>query len=362
MKPLRLSLISLVAPLLLGCSTSTGTYELNIDVNDYINTLEVTDIDQFSICVFNDLHISTLTNLHDEFAYYEKCLLSNGGVTPSLVVLNGDVFMDANKTVVNRFFSWLDAQNIPFAYVYGNHDLQGLYSNDYIDQRLKQCEHSLLINPLGDAIFGDSNYVVNISEGGVTKWQLYFFDSNTYYGIHYDVIHDDQIAWYEQEVTAAPSIPSLTFMHIPTEEFAEAYDELGHHVNSGEITTPGVPGEDSVWYMGESISWGYRETNLYETMQQYGQNKAIIVAHDHVNITDWYYDKDGGSTDNAIQLIYGLKTGRGIYHDTRIMGASFYTLSDAGTFDIKWMNVPYEGNPFEITNDYIVNLGEGALV
>lgn len=363
MKLLRLTILGVLIPLLLGCSSSAGSYPLNLPPEDYIKTIPVNDIDDFSICVLNDLHISVLTNLDEEIAYYEKCLMSNEGKTPNLVVFNGDVFMGAAKSQVDRLFSWIDSKGIPFAYVYGNHDLQGTYSNLYIDQVIKSCTYSKLINPLNDNVFGDSNYVINIEESGSLRWQLYFFDSNTYYGIDYDVIHQDQIDWYEkQQDNLSTDIPSLTFMHVPTEEFEEAYDQIGLNVTSGYINNPSDTGYQSLWHMGESISWGYQETNFYEKMQEHGNNKAIIAAHDHVNLTDWYYDKDGGSSDNVVQLIYGLKTGRGIYHDQRIMGASFYSLSDSGDFDIKWINVPYEGESLLITQEYLVNLGEGALL
>lgn len=365
MKPIRLTILGILTPLLLGCSSSAGSYPLDLPAEDYITTLEINDIDDFTICVFNDLHISVLTNLTDEIAYYEKCLISNGGILPSLIVLNGDSFMGATKSQIERFFDWIDSKNIPFAYVYGNHDLQGTYSSTFIDEMVKSCEHSVLLNSLNDNVFGDSNYVLNIEEIGTPntlKWQLYFYDSNTYYGVDYDVIHEDQIAWYEKqqqalEDTGTPDIPSLTFMHIPTEEFEEAYDIIGQNVTSGYDGTD----TESLWYMGESISWGYQETDFYETMQEHGNNKAIIVGHDHVNLADWHYDKDGDSLDNMMHLIFGLKTGRGIYHDTRIMGASFYTLKDSNEFDIKWMNVPYEDDAFEITPEYLVGLGEGAI-
>lgn len=354
MKIHRFVSLSILLPLLLGCAS-----HVRYPNETYIKTLTTTDISSFTICVFNDLHISTLTNLNQEFEYYEKCLASNGGAKPDMLVLNGDTFMDANKAAVKAFFSWLDKLNIPFAFTYGNHDLQGEYSSYYLDKTIKGCTNSLLSNPLDDDVYGDSNYVVNIKEGDTLKWQLYFFDSNTYHGLDYDVVHQDQINWYKRQVEAATNIPSLSFMHIPTEEFATVYDTIGHHQKSGQDATTG-----SLWYMGESISDGDSDTELYETMQQYGNTQAIIVAHDHINVTDWHYDKDGGSTDNMIRLIYGVKTGRGIYHDNRIMGCSFYTLNNTDptnpTFDIKWMNVQYGDDiPFIMDADYVTHLWGG---
>ncbi|MDD4104017.1 MAG: metallophosphoesterase [Bacilli bacterium] len=362
MKKLRSTILLILTPFLIGCSNNT-TAHLDLHAGTYIRNLFVDDIDDFKICVFNDLHISVLTNLSEEIAYYEKCLDSFGGRDQvKLIVLNGDVFQGAQKSQVNRFFNWINSLDIPFAYVYGNHDLQGAYHSNYIDQKLKSLNNSLLINPLNDNVFGNSNYVVNINEGdensSTLKWQLYFFDSNTFSGVSYDIVHEDQIAWYEkQQANLINPVPSLTFLHIPTEEFREAYDIIGNNVNSGYD----LSGTGSSWYMGESISHGYQANDLYETMQDFGNNKAIIVAHDHVNVTDWHYDKDGGSDDNVIHLIFGMKTGRGIYHDKRIMGASFYTLNDSDDFDINWINVPYNADPYEITPTDLVALGKGAI-
>lgn len=347
MKIKFLPLLALL-PLTIGCANG-----IDVDFKDYIDTLYVSDISSFTICNLQDMHLSVTSNLDKEFKYFEKVINSNG-VKPNLITLNGDIFMDANQIVVNKFCKWIDGLNIPFAYTYGNHDLQGQYGNMYIDSQIKKCKNSLLINPRSDKVYGDANYVIDIREGNKSlstlKWQVVIFDSNNYEGFDYDVVHDDQIEWFKN-ITEQPEyagIPNLTFMHIPFEEFVEAWEELGDRKLGGYLDKNGDP-----FYMGEETCNGYRENDLYETMQTH-RTKGVICGHDHINNTDWHYNK---GNNGEIRLIYGEKTGHGIYHDTRIMGGIFITLSDSDTFTMTRKGVNYENDTIiDIDADYIQSL------
>lgn len=330
----------LIAPFLVGCASG-----VTASLDDYKS--EITkSTDEFVICALEDIHLSNLSTVDGELAYLEKCVYSKGklegtGEKPDLIVLNGDVFMDTNKNVVKRFFNWIDSLNIPFAYTYGNHDLQNAYSNMYIDNVLKGCKNSVLKNPKDD-VYGDANYFINMKKGSEVLWQVFVFDSNTYYGFDYDVVHDDQIAWFESVTdsykTGSNYIPNIAFMHVPFEEFDEAWQELGGGKMGGGLDKNG-----DAFYMGEEVSNGYRENGLYESMQVHG-TKGVVCAHDHINNTDWHYNKDG---KGEIRLIYGEKSGRGIYHDTRMMGALFTTLYNDGTFDLLRTSVKYATDTVE---------------
>lgn len=330
----------LIAPLLAGCANGAVA-----SLSDYETIISKTT-DEFVVCSLGDIHLSSLSTVDEELAYLEKCVYSKGKLEgtnekPDLIVLNGDVFMDTNKDVVNRFFKWIDSLNIPFAYTYGNHDLQNSYSNRYIDNVLKKCTNSVLKNPV-DNVYGDANYYINMKKGNDLLWQVFVLDSNTYYGFDYDVVHDDQIEWFEQVTdsvkTGSTYVPNVVYMHVPFEEFNEAWQELGDGKQGGGIDKNG-----DAFYMGEGVSNGYRENGLYESMQVHG-TKGVIVAHDHINNTDWHYNKDG---KGEVRLIYGEKSGRGIYHDTRMMGAMFTTLLPDGTFDLLRTSVKYATDTVE---------------
>lgn len=336
MKAKKLSIFC-VAPLLIGCATNT-----NVELKDYVKDFNVTASEGFTILSMQDIHLCSLSILDTEFKYYEKVIRSKGELDgtnklPDLIIFNGDTFMDTNRTVVKKFFKWLDGLDIPFVYTYGNHDLQGQYSSKFMDEIIKSCKNAKYFSNPNDKLTGDSNCVINVKQGDEIKWQIYTFDSNTYYGFNYDVVHDDQIQWYKDETEAAKTssgyVPNVTFMHIPFEEFNEAWQEYGDGKLGGGIDKNG-----NAFYMGEEVSQGYKENDLFESMATRNA-KGVICAHDHVNNTDWNYSKNGSE---PVRLIYGTKTGHGIYHDPRTMGGSFITLHDDATFDLYRTTVSYE--------------------
>lgn len=353
MKKRFLSLL-LLTPLLLGCQGNIH-YERE---TYFTKDLKVDNINNFVICSMSDIHLSVISNLYDETNYLERCIRSYNGnydasFSPNLITLDGDIFMDCNKTIVDKFLSWLDSLNIPFSFVYGNHDLQGSYSYYWFNARLLECKNIYFVNPKNDDVYGNSNYVTNIKVGDEIKWQLYYFDSNNYKGLAYDIVHEDQINWYREmeektKEIAGRYVPAISYMHIPLEEFDEVRKIVKNDKNDTRI------GAGSYWYFGEGVACGYKDNNLFETFQEFGAVKAIVSAHDHIDNTDISYNKDG---NGAVRLIYNTKTGRGIYHDRRIMGCNFFTLKEDGTFTNKRMLVGYDNSITEMTNDYIKSIG-----
>ena len=372
--------------LLLGLTAVLSACARGVDhpVEDYRRVADYKD--KFEVCCLSDIHLSLLSDTDYEFNYlkhviYSNVLLLNNdeddandvkvdgkkidiatatneqlkAYAPDVIVLKGDVFQTGDKSVVRRFFSWIDSLDIPFAFLYGNHDLHGLYGEKFVEQEVMKCKNSLLINP-HDTVFGDCNYYLDLKSGDDVKWQLIFVDSNTYYGLDYDVVHDNQIDWYQKVVEESNKAPNLTFFHIPFEEFEKAwqYEFKGkaHPENGGDYAGP-----SDCWMEDTGVAKGYRENEFFEKMEELGATKGVICAHDHTNNTDFYYREKGAE---PIRLIYGTKTGHGIYHDTKIMGCDFYYLNADETFTRKRVNVQYE-NPedaFVMTSRYINSGGK----
>ena len=334
--------------LLLSCSNNVSSP----DLKDYVSSIDISV--SFNILNFNDIHLSTVSDLDEQCIYIERLitsprslnLLSNEKSNVDLIVLNGDTFLGADQTVVSRFLEFIDSFEIPFAYTYGNHDFEGLYNSSFIEEVLNNCHYSMLLNPKDD-VYGNSNYVINLTSGEQIRWQLYFFDSNSYYLGGYDVIHDDQIEWYKQQIRLANNlgpeidgsrddlIPSLAFFHIPFEEFEEAWANQDKQLY-------GVDGEN-YWYMGDGkVAHGYKDNDLFETMSNFRSTRAVICAHDHMNLANFLYcDED---STFPINLIYGMKTGDELYHHSDLMGATLLTLDGASSnFDVKFIRANYEG-------------------
>lgn len=356
-----------IVPLLVSCS-NYGPYNLS----DYQTTLEYKD--GFSVLVLNDLHLAYTTELQNEFDYYLKVIFSKAALlypsldvvelykdeaykdelyqfAPDIIFLNGDTFMNANKKVVKETFKFFDSLKIPFGFAQGNHDFQGFYSNRFIDQVMKDSTYCVNKNPVNDDVTGDTNYVVNLVKNNEVKWQLFGLDCNSYENFAYDCIHQDQVDWYKKQVIDSKNrrssndyAPSLIITHIPLQEFEDAWEKESNGTFS-IIPDESYTGKSS-WWMLEGVSASPKEDQLFETIQELeGATKGIIVAHDHINLTDFYYSGEG---NHDVRLIYGMKTGQGIYHDERMMGGTFYELDESGTFEIIRLNVPYG---FDETNN-----------
>lgn len=340
---------------LAGCATGQIHYETK-EYESKIQTKKKQS-EGFRIICFNDLHIGVLANLEIEFDYIDKLLAYKG--PQDLIVLNGDVFHTATKEIVRRTLDYFDSKNIPFAYVYGNHDLEGQFDSNFINRELLKRKNCIVKNPYNDDVYGDSNYYLNIHSESQLFWQIHFFDSNNYRIGEYDYIHQDQVDWYRRVVEETTKeegkiIPSLTFMHIPFKEFDDAwakYDRAAH-------TTEDAENGDTWTMIDTGVAAPNIACNTYETMKELGSTKGVIVAHDHINNSDFNH--------NGIRLIYGTKTGHGLYHNELMMGASYYTLGvdqkgnvNPLEFRNERVNLLYsEETPVDNTDLHLINGGK----
>ena len=346
-------LINLIAlfPFITSC-VGMVTY----GVDSYSFDLEFKD--GFNICQLNDIHISTSSNLDLEFAYLTKVIESQALLNktpddrPDLLVLNGDNFMDANKEIVDRFFDYFEGLKIPYCFLYGNHDLQGSYKPNYISNKLLERRYpekgyAIYSEPENDDVYGRSNYFVNLKKDGKNQFQIYLFDSNSYVIGDYDIIHDDQVNWYERmlkDSNEGQEIPkSLAFMHIPFTEFQDAIKEFQDSHESGVIYD-----EKNYCDVNEYGGYPKAKSKIFDKFQELGSTIGVGVAHNHINNTDLWYK---GGYDHPIRLIYGSKSTQSIYHDRNTIGAVFYEIKETPVnqdgdiyyFDLTRINVPYEG-------------------
>jgi len=330
-------------------------------LTDYVKAIPLfASKDEAKILQLTDIHWSFGTDYAKEKAYLTYLVTK---ADPDFIVATGDSFLSANATTVNTLWDLFDSWKIPWTFVYGNHDEQGTYNPHYIsEEALKRtyCRNSEISN---DGVYGDSNYVVDLTDGaGLTKWQLYGLDSNSlhYNGLFYDydVIHQDQIDWYEKEVNLAKSqnggavVPSLAFFHIPLWQWTYAYrqsqslDDPDEFYHGGEMREEVY---DKVKALGDTRSYtGYADSGFFTKAEELGSTKAMFCGHDHIN--DFYsVYRDAtwtGDSDGGILLAYGLKSGDGLYFDPDMIGGNLVTAHSDGSFDpavdFKQLFVTYE--------------------
>lgn len=226
---------------------------------------------------------------------------------PDLAVYMGDICSipsgDADMEPVVRQLKGLVApaveRGIPFATVMGNHD-HDAQREEELTEILVNTEYC--VTRRGDKdITGYSNYYIPIcGKSGKPEFNLWFMDSNnTFYDTDisaYDIIHRDQIDWYEQtsaklrkENKGAP-LPALLFQHIPV---LEEY-ELMRKAKPWEMwkAVRGYGHLSKNWYVLKDKDNGYLaegpcppdvNSGQFESWKKMGDVKGAFFGHDHMN-------------------------------------------------------------------------------
>lgn len=299
--------------------------------------------ENFRVLQMTDIHFGLATNFAEEWVYFDTLI---GLAEPDLMVLTGDMFMNASVDVVNQLYNYMDSKDIPWTVTFGNHDRQGFYTPQFIEGQATydSYDNCLYVNP-DDNVNGHGNHYINIVSGTDVEWQVIMLDSGSYHSLgatyDYDVIREDQIAWYEDViketnkvqfdvddfalVPPANVIPSVAFFHIPLFEYVDAY-EAWEASGFDEDMGSGVYQDSGIWH-------GYYNSGFFAKAKELGSTRGMFVGHDHTNNFAIDYED--------IVLSYGVKTGRGIYHDPEMIGGQVITLGDDGTIDIERLFVAY---------------------
>jgi len=339
MKKIRQTLFSLFSVLILS-SCAGGTEVFTFE--DYKKP-DLDYVQDFRVLQLTDIHFGLATNFAEEWVYFDKVISQ---ADPDVIIMTGDMFMNASVDVVNRLYTYIDSHDIPWTVTFGNHDRQGFYTPQFIEGQstYDKYDNCMYVDP-DDDINGHGNHYINLVSGTEVEWQLFMLDSGSYYRTgatyKYDVIHEDQIAWYEHVVketnklkqdvddfsliNPADVIPSVAFFHIPLFEYVDAYEAWeasGFDENMGS----GVYNDSGVWH-------GHYNSGFFAKVKELNSTRGMFVGHDHTNNFAINYQ--------GITLSYGVKSGRGIYHDPDMIGGQVVVLSDDGTIDIERVFVAY---------------------
>ncbi len=257
----------------------------------------------YSVLQITDVHILN-DEKKDEKAFRDITKMMDAA-KPDLIVITGDITSEAdNLTAIKTFGAFMEKLEIPWAFVYGNHDAEGDADKDAIDEYLLSLEYC--VYERGDpAITGHGNYYRNVTEAsGKPIMTLFMMDSNMYDEANggYDHFHEDQIEWYKNTVQsiaeetngdASKVVPSLAFFHIPMQEFKTAYDAAKK--DGGKL----------FGYRFEDECPPIQDDQMFETMVEFGSTKGVFVGHDHMNNYEVEY--------SGIRLCYGLSCDHNIY-------------------------------------------------
>lgn len=233
---------------------------------------------------------------------------------PDLVVVTGDLTLSVfPRATVKKFCEFLEDKQVYWTFTYGNHDSEfslSKYRHSQLFANYKYC----LFDGGPSTIKGESNYFVNIKDGGgKLLYALCMVDSNMYpedrtdvFAWEYDELHQTQVDWYAWSISGLqsirPDVKSSVFMHIPLARYNEVYasgayvgqvdeapkkDENGNQIGAGIYHQGGGGGEA-----------------FYNQMLALGSSTSVFCGHDHINTMR-------GTTSDNLLMAYGRCCG---YH------------------------------------------------
>ena len=307
---------------------------------------------RFRILMVSDLHYSPARE--EQTIQSMELLLEKTG--PDFVMLGGDntvgkATREEFDILLQDISAPLESRGIPWAHIFGNHDISTDVSKEYQQEGYEACPHCL--SKAGNAdLPGVGNYFLPVFDrSGKAAFGIWALDAhqdfqtpsvpfdavaNPYWdlllpkrlnaGSDWEFVRFEQILWYwnssiQIEKELGRKLPSAMFLHIPLPEFNAMVQNAQRTHTTGEFNEP--------------VSASELNSGLFAAALQRGDVKAIFAGHDHNNTFDGIYCGIRMGFDGSLGIhAYGCGQ-----HDP---GSDRERLRGGRVFDI------YESNPSEI--------------
>jgi len=300
--------------------------------------------DGFVVVQMSDLHWDVATDVPASRAFVtgivNEVLNEKGHI--DLIVWTGDQFLSATRAHVRAFVDMMDSFEIPYTIVFGNHDMQGFYSPEWLSDYLESGKYSLFTD-IYDNLPGRSNYIVNLTKDGTADsevcWQLAMLDSGVTkndtaftLSMSYCNLTEEQVDWWQvQHDAVGKDVPCIAYYHVVEGDIVQAWNEIE---NGAELKHK--------FFQHEKFS---TSPDLLERLFEAGKDqglKAVFFGHDHSS--DLTVDYQG------VTIGYGVKSSQELYttfiskeeaetvglsEGFELTGASVVTLHDGGCFDLE---------------------------
>ncbi len=276
----------------------------------------------FRVLILADIHMNAASNLTTTENIKKRIKFLIDKENPNLVIFTGDNTIRSSTTAIAKnnisaMVSYIEEKKIPWCHVYGNHDHENALTLEKQQEIYESFEYC--ISKEGPDLSGVGNYVNGIyNKDGSLGAVIYCLDSHDYpkdgSGGTYDYIKQDQIDWYKSTSEKLQKyngkvVPALMAFHIPLIENTYAYNNRNNKDIVSEYT-----GERN-----EAICSSVTDTNLFETILERGDVKAIVTGHDHVN--DYMYNYKG------VKLCSSPNFSEFTYTDSRLWGARAFDMN-----------------------------------
>ena len=407
-----------------ACKRETSEYvsfTMKVKKNGTFKILQLTDTHFINSEVENKKDLSTDYTMRDRWAETAISDLINRA-DPDLIIVTGDAIFtldillsftetNDNYAAFQKFAKYIDSFNIPWAFLFGNHDEEGslharLHGDVDETKRIlgaylnsKDIKNCMYTNG-PEEINGIGNYIINVvNRDGTTNNSLVLFDSGSYLrGIvdeadgkayadqrKYEYVHDDQLDWYEKAIEDISRIEkkkvnSIVFQHIPMPVYQTVIDaavealgenwqdtinekwtygkELKLNTSIGEIIYHGGICEEANHevccsfigtFHGKSFDGGHE----FERLLKVGSTKYVFCGHDHRNTFSITYKgirlSYGMSIDYSANGIFSppIAENQTIFDDVNQRGGTLITLQKDS--NVKVEQLPFTRNLYRET-------------
>lgn len=239
---------------------------------------------------------------------------------PDLILLTGDLIFgqfDDNGTVWTDMVAFMDSLKVPWAPIFGNHEIESKKGVNWQCQQLKNAKYCLFKQR---NLTGNGNYTVGIEQGGKLTRVFFMLDSNgtgnasltslmNGHTVKSQGFGEDQIRWYtdliEQIKAFAPQAKLSFCFHIQLKAFLDAFAQYGFDSSTGRETdiyidrlanrAEGDFGHIG-WTRGQPWDNDYK---VWNSLKDFGVD-SVFVGHEHCNSASIVYE--------GIRLQFGQKS------------------------------------------------------
>ena len=240
-------------------------------------------------------------------------------VKPDLILLTGDIVygeFDDNGSAFDEMIEFMENFNIPWAPVFGNHEIESNIGADAMCKKFENAPHCLFVQR---ELTGNGNYTVGIKQGGKLTRIFFMMDSNGNFNMSQtsalnghskagNGFSNDQREWIKlngKRINEVSPNTKISFAyHIPVAKFQEAYRKYGF-INSGtkenpiDIDKAANREEGDFGYLGGDIKSVFDTNGIdYANMKAIGCD-SMFVGHLHEQSASVMYD--------GVRFHFGLK-------------------------------------------------------
>ncbi len=270
---------------------------------------------------------------------------------PDLITLSGDMW-DFPDTMC--FANIIDNYDIPWAFVYGNEDVN-VFNLEVLTECYQKFDNCIF--DIGSVAGSYGNYVICIEEEGKIISSVIMMDTHNVCAYdNIDVLcvakwYPAQFAWYKQMVQALKDIgceQSILIQHSPFYAYklaskqAKNQSEWSAQNMERLLKDPTKSTDGKYWNEGykgtcfgvqlEEVECPPNEDEVFEFIQKIGHTKNVLTGHNILNNTSILYE--------GVRLTCSLHTGKGRYYSKEgyngaLNGGTTLTIGKDGQVTIK---------------------------